>query len=247
MAANRIMSTTQDHLDIEDVRDDMMVLKDGRVCIILETSAVNFSLLSEIEQDAKIAAFAGLLNSINYNLQIVVHTESVDVSKYIVTLENYKNKQTSEKIKYQISNYIEFIKNLIKKNDVLDKRFYVVIPYIPYGVKRTSPLRQVFGKPNRILDLGRLLETAKLDLYPKKDGIVKLLIRMGIKTRQLTTEEIIKLFYKLYNSEGNTLPKSRFTEDDVLAAVVGTPKNYDTVQEDITIPYTNNEPNDIKQ
>jgi hypothetical protein len=229
----KIVSSTQDHLDIEDVRDDMLILKDGRVAIILETSAVNFSLLSEVEQDAKINAFAGLLNSINYNLQIVVHTENVDVSKYIVTLEKYLNAQTSEKIKFQIQNYIEFIKNLIKKNEVLDKRFYVVIPYVPFGVKRTSPLRQIFGKPDHIVNIASLMENAKLDLYPKKDGIVKLLMRMGIKTRQLRTEEVIKLFFKLYNTDSGVLPKARFAEEEYTAGIVSSHDDFSGSSNDL--------------
>lgn len=220
MANRTILASTQDHLDIEDIRDDMVILKDGRVVIILETTAVNFSLLSEMEQDAKVTAFAGLLNSINYNLQIVVHTENVDISKYIVTLENYMQKQTYPKVKYQIQMYIEFIKNLIEKNEVLDKRFYVIIPYIPYGVKRTSPLRQIFGKPDRILNMNRLIENAKVDLYPKKDAIIKLLMRMGIKSHQLNSEEAIKLFFKLYNPDSGFLPKSNFTEEDYTADIV---------------------------
>lgn len=220
-SAQKVFASTQDHLDIEDVKEDMLVLKDGRVCIIIETSAVNFSLLSEVEQDSKISAFAGLLNSISYNLQIVVHTESVDVSKYIIMLQKYMTQQKSDKIRYQIENYIEFIKNLIKKNDVLDKRFYVVIPYIPYGIKRTSPLKQFFQKPDKIIEMEKLIERAKLDLYPKKDNMMKLLLRMGIKSRQLSGEEIIKLFYKLYNTENNFIPKVHFSEEDYVAGVVG--------------------------
>lgn len=224
MRARYIGASTQDHLDIEDVRDDLLILKDGRVSLVIETSAVNFSLLSEVEQDAKITAFAGLLNSINYNLQVVVHTETVDISKYLATLEQYMIKQSSERIRYQIRDYLEFIKNIIKRNDVLDKRFYVVLPYIPFGVKRTSPLRQFFGKPNRIVDLDKLLERAKLDLYPKKDAVIKLLQRMGIRSRQLATEEIIRLFYKLYNIENTALPKTELPQEEYMTGLVS-PKN----------------------
>lgn len=216
-----IIASTQDHLDIEDIQDDLVILKDGRVCLILETSAVNFSLLSEVEQDAKIKAFAGLLNSINFNLQIVIHTESVDISRYVVTLEKYLRDQTNPLIRHQIQDYTEFIKNLIKRNDVLDKRFYVILPYIPYGVKRTSPLRQIFGKPDKILNVSSLLEKAKLDLYPKKDGVIKLLMRMGLRSRQLNSEEVIKLFFKLYNVDSGFLPKTRFIDDEFTAGVVG--------------------------
>lgn len=218
---NKIIASTQEHLDVEDIKDDLLILKDGRVSLILETSAVNFSLLSEVEQDSKITAFSGLLNSINFNLQVVVHTETVDVSKYIVTLQKYLNQQKSEKIRFQIENYIDFIKNLIKKNDVLDKHFYIVLPYIPYDVKRTSSLKQVFKKPDKILNIEKLIERAKLDLYPKKDNIMKLLLRMGIRSRQLTGDEMIKLFYKLYNAESGFVPKVNFTEDDYSAGIVG--------------------------
>lgn len=219
--SKKIIASTQEHLDIEDVKEDILILKDGRTCVIIETSAVNFTLLSEVEQESKIAAFAGLLNSINFNLQIVVHTENVDVSKYIITLEKYYEKQKNDKIKYQIRNYIEFIKNLIKRNDVLDKRFFIVIPYVPYGVKKTSPLAQIFKKPDKIYDMDKLVEKSKVDLYPKRDSVMKLLLRLGIRSRQLSGEEIVKLFYKLYNTELGYIPKVHFSEEDYEYGMIG--------------------------
>ena len=101
--------STQEHLNIEDIVDDMVVLKNGVAAIILETSALNFDLLSEEEQDARIVAFANLLNGFDYPIQISVRTVRTDVSEYIKKLEEYKNRQISKALMRQMEIYIQLL------------------------------------------------------------------------------------------------------------------------------------------
>ena len=194
-----IVATTQEHLDIVDIKDDLIVLKNGNVCIVMETSAVNFYLLSNMEQESKIYAFAGLLNSLNFYVQVLIRTESIDISRYLKHIDEYKAKQASPKIKYQIDIYRKFIKDLIVKNNVLDKHFYIIIPYLAWNPKRPSLVKQFFGKEPTINNVDNLISQAKVRLYPRRDHITKQIARMGIHSKQLTTSDLVKLFYSAYN------------------------------------------------
>lgn len=212
--------STQQHLDIEDVRDDLLVLKSGVVSLVLETTALNFDLLSEEEQDAKIEAFAAVLNSLNFPLQIVVSTSRKDVTGYIEKLERHKNKQINAALKRQIAIYIQFIKNLTVHNEILDKRFFVIVPSVVGDVTRTSVWKQMFGKPVKITNLARVLEQSKVKLYPKRDHITKQLKRMQISARQLTTDEIIRLFYSLYDPDRVGFERLNIRADDLRSGLV---------------------------
>jgi type IV secretory pathway VirB4 component len=206
-----IKSSTQDHLDVEDIIDDLVVLKNGNVSLVLKTTAVNFQLLSEREQDAKVAIYGALLNSLTFPLQIVIHTEKVDIRGYIDELERQSRTQTSTNLSTQIKIYVEFIKSLVVKNNVLQKSFFVIIPYInPYAaITKESFIEKirhaVRGTRPPLANVEGILEKAKIDLYPKRDTIVKQLERMGIKSKQLTSMQLKLLYRKFYN-EGEPIP-----------------------------------------
>ncbi len=193
--------STQDHLEIEDIRDDMVLLKDGRVSLVIETGAVNFDLLSEDEQDAKIKTFAGLLNSLNFQMQVVILTERSDLTEYIQKLTVYKEQQISKPLKRQIEIYIQFIKNLTQNREVLDKRFFVVIPEVSAEVQRTSIVKQIFGKRIQITNRKALFDKAKINLYPKRDHLLKQFKKMGIEAWQLKNDQLVRLYYSMYDPD----------------------------------------------
>lgn len=193
--------STQDHLEIEDIRDDLVLLKDGRVSLVIETGAVNFDLLSEEEQDAKIKNFAGLLNSLNFQMQIVILTERSDLTAYLDRLSSYKEQQTSKPLVRQIEIYMQFIKNLTYNREVLDKSFYIVIPEVSAEVQRTSMLKQIFGKRVQITNRKAIFEKAKINLYPKRDHLFKQFERMGIESWQLDNDQLVRLYYSMYDPD----------------------------------------------
>lgn len=202
-----IRASTQEHLDIEDIRDDLVILKDGSCILILTTTAINYSLLSEKEQEATIYAYAALLNSLTFSVQIVIRSEKKDVSGYVKLLDRAEKKETKPKVKEQIKKYKKFIKETVAKNEVLDKEFYLAIPMsaLELGVAQTltSVLRRKRGLP---FPKEYILEKAKTLLYPKRDHLLRQLSRLGLKGRQLTTQELIQLFFKIYNPEAGNLP-----------------------------------------
>lgn len=193
--------STQDHLEIEDIRDDMVLLKDGRVSLVIETGAVNFDLLSEDEQDAKIKTFAGMLNSLNFQMQVVILTERSDLTDYIQRLSAYKQQQISKPLQRQIEIYIQFIKNLTQNREVLDKRFFIVIPEISAEVQRTSIVKQIFGKRIQITNRKALFDKSKINLYPKRDHLFKQFKKMGIEAWQLDNDQLVRLYYSMYDPD----------------------------------------------
>jgi len=200
MATNKRVVSTQDHLDIDDIRDDLAVLKNGGAVAILQTNAVNFDLLSEAEQDAMIFAYASLLNSLTFPIQIIIRSKRMDISNYLKLLEAAKATTRNERLAEQIELYDKFIRDLVSKNQVLDKRFYIVVPYFAGGISQIKP-PSLFPKKSFVANKWQTLEKAKVNLAPKIAHIMKQLNRIGIKAKQLTTEELVELFYDLYNPE----------------------------------------------
>lgn len=197
-----IRATTQDHLDIADIQDDLVILKDGGACLVIATTAINFGLLSEKEQEATIYAYSGLLNSLTFSIQIIVRSQRKDISSYLRLLEEAENKETRPKIKEQIRKYHAFISETVRKNEVLDKKFYLVLQMssLELGVGQT--LKTTFGPRKKTsLDIPYIVQKAKLNLNPKKDHLLRLLARLGLKGRQLNTQELIQLFFNIYNPE----------------------------------------------
>ncbi len=198
-----IKASTQEHLDLEDVKDNVVILKDGSCLIVLQTNAVNFDLLSENEQDATIYAYAGLLNSLSFPIQIFIRSRQKDISSYLKLLKQQKQKQQSEKLKEQISKYQEFVEKMVKENEVLDKKFYVIIPFSTFdlGVSQTVK-KSVIGKKNQLpFPKEYILQKAKTSLLPKRDHIIKQFTRIGLKISQLNTRQLVELFYDIYNPD----------------------------------------------
>ncbi len=193
--------STQQHLNIHDIVDDLVILKNGVVVLIMETSSLNFDLLSPEEQDARIIAFANLLNGVDYQIQITIRTVRTDVSEYIKKLEAYKRKQVSRALIKQIDIYIKFIKNLTTKNEILDKRFLVSIPYRGSVLDQPGFFKRMLGGTPKIVDPTKIIAKAKIDLFPKRDNIQRLFKKMGIFAKQLNSNELLMLFYDIYDPD----------------------------------------------
>lgn len=196
-----IRGTTQDHLEIADIRDDLVILKDGSVTLIVRVSAVNFGLLSESEQEAIIYAYGNLLNSLNFSIQIVIRSQQKDISHYLASLQKEEEKQNNPLIKMQIQKYREFIAKTVKENNVLDKKFYITIPFssLELGVSSAAGGLIKTRKKELPMEIGTILEKAKLALYPKRDHILRQLGRLGLRAKQMTSTELIEVFYEIYN------------------------------------------------
>ncbi len=199
-----ISSTTQHFLDIYDVTNDVLIMKDGSAALVLTVNAMNFGLLAEEEQDAVIYAYAGLLNSLTYPIQIVIRSQTKDATSYLQLLQE-KEQQAGDSVKRMwIQRYRQFVNDLIRERNVLDKKFYVVIPASSLEMGLTPGQNLVSGFKEQNIDgveKSIMLEKAHNLLDPKRDHLISQFNRIGLYARQLNTQEIIQLFYISYNPE----------------------------------------------
>lgn len=225
---NQNTYTTQDHLDILDIKDDYVVLKNGVVCAVLQTNAVNFDLLSEIEQDAIIAAFSMLLNSITFPVQIVIRSKKLDISKYIEKVQRVEAKVQDPLLRHQAEAYRKFVQEVIKTNEVLDKKFYVVIPTrssTPSQSGTSGPFdwaMRLLGTSNKrhAFNFEKVLSDAKVELNPKLEHIIREFGRLGIKSKPMRTQELVELYFDIYNPTTSQGQRIRTSVEDYKTAIV---------------------------
>lgn len=193
---DKIKASTQEHLDIDDITDDLIVLKNGWVAMVMSTTAVNFDILSEAEQDATIYAYGAFLNSLTFPLQTLIRSKRADITAYYQHLVEAERKQANPDLKIQMKKYREFIQSTVQQKTILDKRFYFVLHFSPLEMGAKS-----FKKTNvaSAKSKAALIADAKVTLAPKRDHVVKQTARLGLFSRQLTTQELIELFYDIYN------------------------------------------------
>jgi hypothetical protein len=238
MAVKKVIeATTQDHLEIEDVLDNLVLLKDGSAAMIITTTAVNFGLLSESEQDATIYAYAALLNSLTFPIQIVIRSNKKDITGYEKLLAEQEQKAIKPENKDRIRKYREFIEETVRQRNVLDKKFYVIIPFyfLELGVAKSASAVVKSGRANLPFPKEYIVGRAKMTLEPKRDHIIHQLSRLGLRARQLTTKEIIQLFFEIYNpdsSQGQILADSKEYETPIVQPAIG----FKDTQESISSP-----------
>jgi hypothetical protein len=222
-----IKNSTQEHLDIEDIKNDYVFLKTGGVVAVVQTTAVNFDLLSEIEQDAMIGAFSMLLNSLTFPVQVLVRSKRLDISKYIDLVYKVEQQQKDPLLKFQAEAYRKFVQELIQKNDVLDKKFYVAIPSAPTNAKELGaspldPIWRLFGMHKRqaSVNLQQAERRSNNELPPKIDHVIKEFNRIGVKSRRLSTQELVELFFDIYNPSSVHGQRVRTNVNDFMTAIV---------------------------
>ena len=198
-----LTSTAQDFIPIADIVEDIILYKDGGAALVMESTSLNFSLLSEKEQQAVIFAYAALLNSLSFSIQIVVRSQRKDITSYMDYLNEASGKIKNAKLAGLMEGYKRFILESIKKKNVLGNKFYVVILFSPLemgvGKSIASAVKRGVTLP---YPKSYVTKKAKVALYPRRDHLVRQANRLGIKLRQLGTNELIELYYGIYNPEG---------------------------------------------
>lgn len=194
------VGSTQDALKFAEIHNDTIVLKDGNLRQILLCSSINFALKSEQEQNSIIYAYQNFLNSLNFPIQIVMQSKKLDLSNYLAKLTEKANTQTNELLRAQTLDYIDFIKRLINLANIMDKRFYVVVPFIiPPKIGPQNPLAT--GNQAKTLLTNDEFENYKKELEQRLQVIESGLGGIGIRTAKLNTQQLIELMYGVYNPE----------------------------------------------
>ncbi len=203
--------STQEFLPVSEVRDGVVVLKDGGLRAVLLASSLNFALKSEDEQTAFIVQFQNFLNSLDFSVQIFVQSRMLDIRPYVATLEIAFKEQLDDLMRIQIREYIEFVKSFTEAANIMTKNFFVVVPYSPaINVVKKGPgaLLPHFGKPKDSAETNRTFEENITQLEQRISIVQQGLVRTGVRTVQLGTEEAIELLYKMFNpgEEGKPMP-----------------------------------------
>jgi len=196
-------NTTQDFVPIREVRDGVVVLKDGGLRMLLMASSLNFALKSQDEQSAILLQFQNFLNSLEFSIQIFVQSRELDIRPYIALLEERHKAQTTDLMKIQVREYIEFVKAFTEEAHIMSKSFFIVVPYTPSAISVKSGLLGGMlgtsrGKTTRE-EKSAAFEEQRTQLEQRVSVVEQGLTRSGIRTIPLGTEEVIELYYKIFN------------------------------------------------
>lgn len=192
-------SPTQDFVPIKAVRDGIVILKDGSMRAILMTSSINFALKSEEEQTAILIQFQNFLNSLEFSIQIFIQSRDLDIRPYLANLEELYKQQTSDLMRIQTKEYIEFVKNFVGATNIMVKRFFIVVPYSKTILSPGSSMSPLKKGKETTEETSAHFEENRSQIEQRISVIEQGLARTGIRILSLGTEEIIELFYKLFN------------------------------------------------
>lgn len=198
-------STTRQLVQIADIRDNIVLLSNGSLRAVLEVSAINFELRSEEEQNAILQNFQQFLNSIDFPLQIVTHSRSFDVDNYLKVVQETTGTLTNELLKIQAEEYISFVRELSSLANIMSKKFYIIIPFYISGAPTAKGLlgslkglfKSSASGPAKIPE--EQLQTYKNQILQRAELVFGGLVGIGVRARVLEQQELMDLFYQLYN------------------------------------------------
>ena len=204
--------STQEFVELQEVRDGVAFLKNGALRQLLIVSGVNFDLKSETEQDLMTYAYQNLLNALDFSIQIFIHSPRLNIESYLQKLQERHTQETNELLKTQIAEYIEFIKSFVANNAIMDKTFFVVVPYDPVYipqaakglmglVKKAMPGGQEKTPASQNKDELENIQQNLQQLRQRVDQAITGLQQIGLRAIPLDTEETIELIYNLYNPQ----------------------------------------------
>lgn len=196
-----VSKTSQQFVPIKEVRDGVVILKDGSMRAILLVSSLNFALKSADEQISILFQFQNFLNSLDFSVQIFIQSRKLDIRPYIQLLEQRYREQINELLKIQVREYIGFVKNFTDTSNIMNKSFFVVVPYSPAVIKDASSITNMIGKQNKeSAEIQKTnFEENRFQLEQRVGVVAGGLTRCGVGAVMLGTEEVVELYYKLFN------------------------------------------------
>ena len=220
--------STQRYLQLASVHDDVLVLKDGGIRAILDISALNFDLKSEEEQNALILSYQHFLNALNFPVQVLIRSRKIDIDRYLELLRGRINDQKNDLMKTQLEDHIDYIKRLVDYSDIMEKKFFLVVPFAPTAVIEPSFLSKFlkYISPDdtaiRAITRKKQFKGLKEKLETRVNVVSTGIANCGISLRRLKTKEIIELLYQSYNPD---ICKSQKLENANDLMVDGSPED----------------------
>jgi type IV secretory pathway VirB4 component len=196
---------TQDFVSIKDIRDNVVIEKNGQLLMVLLASSVNFALKSADEQRAVLASFQSFLNTLDFTLQIHMQSRRLNIEPYLEVLGTLEEKQDNDLMRIQLREYIEFIRNFTTEVDVMSKNFFVVIPYSPSKVNLGKGLGGLFSPKSGAASVtDAIFEEQRTQIEQRASLVAEGLARVGVRTVPLGKDELVELFYHTYNPNDPT-------------------------------------------
>jgi type IV secretory pathway VirB4 component len=210
MAGAKPGPATQRYLDIAEVKDGTVIMKDGTLRAVLLVSSINFALKSEDEQKAIVGQYIAFLNSLEFPLQVVIQSRRLNIDNYLERLSESEAKQTNELLRLQIADYRNFVRELVTIGQIMQKQFFVAVSYNP----RSNRAKGFWERATEVMSPALSMRLAeekfrrrKADLDLRTDHIMGSLASMGLRSARLDTQGLIELYYRVYNPETYDLQK----------------------------------------
>lgn len=195
-------TSMQEYLNIAEIKDGIVVVKDGSLRSVLVVSSVNFDLKSDTEQEAIAFGYQRFLNALDFPLQILITTRKFNIKPYMQTLERKKETERNVLLRGQIEDYLEFVKELVSVSSIMSKLFYIVVPFYVAESKKEGYVKRFVSslQPKKVIYQKREeFETYKNQLLQRVDEVKEALSGTGIRMVPLNTQELIELYYNYYN------------------------------------------------
>lgn len=196
-------NSTLNFMEVSEVRDGIVILREGQMRVIMAVSSANFALKSSKEQDMLIGAFQGLLNSLDTPIQILVQSRKLNLNNYIDKLKQLEDEQSNDLLKIKMQEYIEYIQEMLQQINIMNKDFYVILGYEPSTLKD-----DLFGKFFRALNPANYIKQEQTEFNKNKqklmrmaDSLMSRFSSLDLQIQLLNTEQIIALMYNSYNPD----------------------------------------------
>lgn len=195
--------SSQKYLEIGEIKDNVVVMKNGSLRAVLMVSSINFALKSIDEQDAIIYRYQSFLNSLDFSIQIVINSRQLNIDTYLDVLREEEKRQTNDLLRMQIGSYVEYINGLVKMANIVTKTFYIVVPFSLAESKEGNLKAKMASVTNaaQVMSNRRSFEKYRDQLFQRVDHIVENLSGAGLRMTMLNTQELIELYYTIYNPE----------------------------------------------
>ena len=194
---------SQKFIEIQEIKDDIVILKNSGLRAVCIASSINFELKGSEEQEALISRFQGFLNSLDFSLQILISSRKLNIDPYLENLKELAKTQENELLHAQTIEYIDFVQKFVELTDIMNKSFYVIIPYNPLGAKKEKLLDKIklITKPKVTIQKmsPEKFQEYKDQVMQRVNHIIDGLQTVEIKTTLLKTEQLVRLFYEFYN------------------------------------------------
>lgn len=194
--------SAQEFVDVSEIKDNVVILKNGTLRAVLAVSSINFELKATAEQEAITASYQNFLNSLDFPVQVLVSSRRLDIDPYLALLDEKEKTQENELLRFQIADYRNFIKNLVGAANIMTKSFYIIIPFaLTEGKKETflDKIKTALNPKQAIIEKKMEFENYKSQLWQRVQHVSAGLEGTGIRMVPLETQELIELFYNAYN------------------------------------------------